>query len=140
MTRNILENIGSYKNEMTISQVVRFFEGFGMSFTKTMIQNYVRVGVIPPPIRQRYYVKNHLILLAITYGLKESYSLPEITKLFKLYIKTGKDNEPVIMYETYRALWEKYYNTTSLENILDLMVQTTVNKKIVKNMLDNEDL
>ena len=41
-------NLETFNDEMTISQVVRFFNRYGKNFTKTMIQNYVRVGVIPP--------------------------------------------------------------------------------------------
>ena len=42
-----LINFETFNEEMTISQVVRFFKRNGKNFTKTMIQNYVRVGVIP---------------------------------------------------------------------------------------------
>ncbi len=70
--------IATLSDELTISQVVRFFEKQGKSFTKTMIQNYVRVGVLPPPVDKRYYTKNHLILLALIDNLKAIYSLEEI--------------------------------------------------------------
>ena len=70
--------IATLSDELAISQVVRFFERQGRSFTKTMIQNYVRVGVLPPPVDKRYYTKNHLILLALIDNLKAIYSLEEI--------------------------------------------------------------
>lgn len=35
--------LSTFNDEMTISQVVRFFNKQGRNFTKTMIQNYVRV-------------------------------------------------------------------------------------------------
>lgn len=70
--------IATLSDELTISQVVKFFERQGRNFTKTMIQNYVRVGVLPPPIDKRYYSKNHLVLLALIDNLKEIYSLDEI--------------------------------------------------------------
>lgn len=65
-------------DELTISQVVKFFERQGRSFTKTMIQNYVRVGVLPAPIDKRYYTKNHLVLLTLIDSLKTVHSLEEI--------------------------------------------------------------
>ncbi|MCX7923749.1 MAG: DUF1836 domain-containing protein [Clostridia bacterium] len=65
-------------DELTISQVVKFFERQGRSFTKTMIQNYIRVGVLPPPVDKRYYTKNHLVLLTLIDNLKSIYSLDEI--------------------------------------------------------------
>lgn len=70
--------IATLSDELTISQVVKFFEKQGKSFTKTMIQNYVRVGVLPPPVDKRYYTRNHLILLTLIDHLKAIYSLEEI--------------------------------------------------------------
>jgi len=70
--------IATLSDELTISQVVKFFEKQGRSFTKTMIQNYVRVGVLPPPVDKRYYTKNHLVMLTLIDNLKEIYSLEEI--------------------------------------------------------------
>jgi DNA-binding transcriptional MerR regulator len=70
--------IATLSDELTISQVVKFFERQGRSFTKTMIQNYVRVGVLPPPLEKRYYTKNHLVLLTLIDNLKVIYSLEEI--------------------------------------------------------------
>ena len=70
--------IATLSDELTISQVVKFFERQGRNFTKTMIQNYVRVGVLPPPVEKRYYTKNHLVLLTLIDNLKAIYSLEEI--------------------------------------------------------------
>ena len=70
--------IATLSDELTISQVVKFFERQGKEFTKTMIQNYVRVGVLPPPVDKRYYTKNHLVLLTLIDNLKSVYSLEEI--------------------------------------------------------------
>jgi DNA-binding transcriptional MerR regulator len=70
--------IVTLSDELTISQVVKFFDRQGRSFTKTMIQNYVRVGVLPPPVDKRYYTKNHLILLTLIDNLKAIYSLEDI--------------------------------------------------------------
>lgn len=75
--------IATLSDELTISQVVKFFEKQGRSFTKTMIQNYVRVGVLPPPIDKRYYTRNHLILLTLIDNLKVIYSLEEIRTLLE---------------------------------------------------------
>jgi len=49
--------IATLSDELTISQVVKFFERQGRSFTKTMIQNYVRVGVLPPPVQEILHQK-----------------------------------------------------------------------------------
>ncbi len=83
---NVINNsyevkIATLSDELTISQVVKFFEKQGKSFTKTMIQNYVRVGVLPPPLEKRYYTRNHLIFLTLIDSLKNVYSLEEIKTL-----------------------------------------------------------
>jgi DNA-binding transcriptional MerR regulator len=75
--------IASLSDELTISQVVKFFEKQGRNLTKTMIQNYIRVGVLPPPIEKRYYTKDHLVLLTLIDNLKSIYSLEEIKSLFE---------------------------------------------------------
>lgn len=83
ITNNIIDKDNQVKivtlsDELTISQVVKFFERQGRSFTKTMIQNYIRVGVLPPPVEKRYYTKDHLIMLTLIDNLKAIYSLEEI--------------------------------------------------------------
>lgn len=75
--------IVTLSDELTISQVVKFFDKQGRNFTKTMIQNYVRVGVLPPPVDKRYYTKNHLVLLTLIDHLKAIYSLEEIKIVLK---------------------------------------------------------
>jgi len=112
LRHEVLENIGRYDGEMTISQVVRFFERQGLAFTKTMIQNYVRVGVMPPPVDKRYYVKEHLILLALIHQLKEIYSLEDIKRLISPIAKdisTFDDDilDMAAVYGIYAELYEK---------------------------------
>lgn len=75
--------IASLSDELTISQVVKFFDKQGRNLTKTMIQNYIRVGVLPPPIEKRYYTKDHLVLLTLIDNLKSIYSLEEIKSLLE---------------------------------------------------------
>ncbi|HAQ40795.1 DUF1836 domain-containing protein [Anaeropeptidivorans aminofermentans] len=107
---NILANIESYNDEMTISQVVRFFERHGLNFTKTMIQNYIRVGLIPPPLEKRYYTKKHLILLTIIDSFKDIYSLDEIGRLFKPILKDTEtfDDDIIDMSVIYNEFYRYY--------------------------------
>ena len=84
---NALEDISIFNEEMTISQVVRFFERRGIEFTKTMIQNYVRINLLPPPAEKRYYTRQHLILLNLIHSLKSIYSLDDIKELFRPILK-----------------------------------------------------
>lgn len=129
---NILKNFESYNDEMTISQVVRFFERHGITFTKTMIQNYVRVGILPPPIDRRYYIKNHLILLTVIHSLKDVFSLEEIGNIFKPIMNDNKtfDDDIIDMgsvYKEYISLYEKTINdfSKSIPSLLNRVSDTT---------------
>ena len=79
---NILENLKNYSSKMKISQIIIFFQRQNILFTKTMIQNYVRIGLLPPPVEKRYYNKKHIIFLTIINELKAIYSLEEIKNIF----------------------------------------------------------
>ena len=78
----ILDVLKGYNDRMTISQAVIFFERRGYNITKTMIQNYIRVFVLPPPVDRRRYTKNHIFFILLIDCLKSIYSLDEIRELF----------------------------------------------------------
>ena len=50
--------------------------------TKTMINNYSKVGLLKP-IKGKKYSKNHLILLLLIFELKQSLSIQDIKKLLE---------------------------------------------------------
>lgn len=50
--------------------------------TKTMINNYAKAKIFPPPVKKKY-TKNHLILLIIIYHLKTVLSIHDISILLK---------------------------------------------------------
>jgi len=105
----------SFNEEMTISQVVSFFKRNGYYFTKTMIQNYIRIGVLPPPVNKRNYTKNHLLLLALIYRLKTVFSLDEIKEVFMPILKQSDTFEDDLikteqLYDTYHSLHTKALN------------------------------
>ena len=56
--------------------------------TKTMINNYVKHGVIKPPISKKYN-KEHIAYLFVIFILKQIYSMDEIKKLLNLAIQTS---------------------------------------------------
>jgi DNA-binding transcriptional MerR regulator len=74
-----------------------------------MIQNYVRVGVLPPPVDKRYYTMNHLVLLTLIDNLKVIYSLDEIKTVLEPISNNPKVFEDDIikttdMYRNYLAM------------------------------------
>jgi len=109
-----LRNIRSYNDEMTISQVIRYFERQGVFFTKPMIQGYVRAGLLPPLKERHYYTRAHMVLLAMIESLKRGFSSEEIRRLFgalgarKAFPGAGTDlddsAEMLAAYEAYTAL------------------------------------
>lgn len=126
--RNPLDNIHNYNDKMTISQVVRFFERQDIHFTKTMIQNYVRHSVIPPPHEKRYYTKEHLIMLVIIDSVKEVYSLEEIKNIFPPAPLAADNENGASMTELYAQLLQIYQSAVKdwIASVPNLMEKAAV--------------
>ncbi|MCL1924360.1 MAG: DUF1836 domain-containing protein [Defluviitaleaceae bacterium] len=80
---NIMDSFSKYHSKLYLSQVILFFERHNIKFTKTMIQNYVRIGLLNPLSEKRYYVKEHIIMLFFIASLKSILSLDELKILFE---------------------------------------------------------
>ena len=109
----ILEKLKGYNVKMTISQVVIFFSRLGYNITKTMIQNYVRVSVLPPPENKRHYTKNHVLLILIIEHLKIIYSLEEIKLIFKPVLDMVFIEKTCAMPEIYKIFCDYYEKKTA---------------------------
>ena len=72
--------------------------------TKTMINNYAKAKLFPPPIKKKYS-KNHLMLLIIIYHLKSILSINDIKKLLKPIIDEINSNEKC---ETLEILYNQF--------------------------------
>lgn len=95
----------------TMSQVIDLFEKRNIYFTKTTIQNYVRVGVLPPPLNKRYYVKKHLVLLSLLKTLKTVYSLDEIKKVFEPILRSPNTfDDDIIDIVDIEAIYSNFCN------------------------------
>lgn len=79
---NILDGIEHYPEKLRVSKVILYFERRGIFFTKTMIQSYVKIGLLPPLNKQKFYSRNHLVFLALTDALKNTYSLDNLINIF----------------------------------------------------------
>lgn len=144
--KDVLTKIQSYNDEMTISQVVRFFERQGIPMTKTMIQNYVRVDVLPPPADKRYYTKRHLLFLYIIDNLKTVFSLDEIKRVFAPVIKdtTTFDDDVMdmfLVYKSYVTFYEETIETfkaelpSLMEQYSDLTGKNFINNDKNENLI-----
>lgn len=84
--------------------------------TKTMINNYVKHGVVKPPINKKYN-KEHMAYLFVVFTLKQVYSMEDIKKLIELGIKTSPVNQA---YDLFCNELEKAIKLTFIgENYID---------------------
>jgi len=127
--RDILLNIDQYPPRLAISNVVKFFEQRGVTVTKSMIQNYVRDKLLPPPVDNRYYTHKHLATLALIDMLKTVYDMTAI-KAVLLPLIDG-DGVPLDVYfrcvqrtEAMAERWQESVAPLILEDNLLLMAHS----------------
>lgn len=116
--------------------------------TKTMINNYVKHGILTPPINKKYN-KNHLARLIVICILKQVYSINDIDSLITLALKTSGIE---ISYNKFCMLVEKAIDSTFKKEefvypneelteeryLLKTVVQTFVNKLYVQKAFLNK--
>lgn len=106
--------------EMFMEQVTSFMEEHLRSnlrseeektLTKTMINNYTKNKMMPPPVKKRYSRK-HLIFLIYIYYMKNVMSISDILKLMEPLMK--EDITDDMLYEIYQKTFEmektQYFN------------------------------
>lgn len=89
--------------------------------TKTMINNYTKNQILPPPIKKKYS-KEHLMLLILTYHLKQILSISDIhTLLSPISEKYNAEKTESVsidtLYKTFLDIQSNEYNNFS-KNIL----------------------
>ena len=97
-----LQNIRHFSPTMTIAQVLKFCERMNMGITRGMVQNYIRDGLLPPPVNKRLYTHKHLAALAMIGRLKAVFDMPTIKEALAPYM----DEEGLPM-EVYEGLMQK---------------------------------
>ena len=68
-----------------------------------MINNYVKLKVLPPPVKKRY-TRDHLCQLILICLLKQVLSLPEIQRLIAAQLET---RDVRAMYDGFSAMQER---------------------------------
>ncbi|MCJ7855639.1 DUF1836 domain-containing protein [Lachnospiraceae bacterium NSJ-143] len=66
--------------------------------TKTMINNYAKAKLFPPPVKKKY-TKNHVMLLIIIYHLKNMLSINDISRIIQPVTSALNENPESIMLE-----------------------------------------
>lgn len=110
--------------------------------TPAMINNYVKLKVLPPPVKKRYN-RTHLCYLIIICMLKQVLAIPEIRTLLadqleKNNIRSVYNNFCDVQ-EHALALFsprQEIENTSFSNRILLLAVHANVNKMIAEKMID----
>ncbi len=81
--------------------------GVDKILTKTMINNYAKNDLLPPPIKKKYS-KDHIILLIFIYYYKNILSFSDIQTLFDpLYKRFGKDDADINLRDIYTTIYDE---------------------------------
>lgn len=109
--------------------------------TKTMINNYVKQGLIKPP-RKKKYSRLHIATLFVICILKQIYSISDINELIMLAIKTAKFNsaydqfcdalEKAILYTFEGIEYKVPENMTFEQSLLKSVAQSFASKLYVE--------
>ncbi len=124
--------------ELYMDQVTTFMDRYlsknkrteeDKTLTKTMINNYTKNDLLPPPNKKRYS-KEHIILLIYIYYFKNVVTINDIQVVLKPLIDNYYDNKDAThsLEEVYTTLYEleklQYDNTeTSITKTLELIEQ-----------------
>lgn len=141
--------------DLYIDQLVSFLEQYLFGYiksenekeekiiTKTMINNYVKHGVIEPPINKKYN-KEHMASLFVIFVLKQVYSISDIKKLIHFAIETSSIEDAYDRFcsELEKAIRIVFAEKTYLKNnklsqeqyILRNVVQSFANKLYVQRI------
>lgn len=134
--------------------------------TKTMINNYAKAKIFPPPQKKKY-TKNHIMLLIMIYHLKSILSISDISRLLKPvteeltknvqspllemiysdFVELQKQNQKniaMVLENNYMEntiaspQYHKYENETNQNIIvvLQLVIQSNTEKRIAEKILD----
>ncbi|WP_413378819.1 DUF1836 domain-containing protein [Alkalihalobacillus sp. 1P02AB] len=146
----ILQNLGLDKQlkledipdlDLYMDQVIQLFEKtYRQSkrdedekiLTKTMINNYAK-GKLLPPIKNKKYSKNHLILMNFVYELKGALSLTDIKMTLAVWNQQLGD-ESVQLEESFQA-----YLMVQEKNLEDFFTEINKKEKEVDKVFEQVD-
>jgi DNA-binding transcriptional MerR regulator len=102
--------------DLYMDQVIALMEKY-LSFHKTnesdtiithsMINNYVKLGIVPAPVKKKYS-REHIAYLIIICTLKQALPIPEIKKLIDIRVKRTSIEETLNFFSD---LYDSTFNT-----------------------------
>ena len=131
-----MDQVITYINEK-LKDTYFFEEKF---ITKSMINNYVKTGIVHPPVK-KHYTKSHLAYFLVLTLLKRCYSMQQITSLLHIYTDV-KDSSIEQAYDLFISrfeaslndVFENNRNTVDFENqspeqeLMDNVIQCVIYK------------
>lgn len=109
--------------------------------TRTMINNYTKLGLLMPP-KNKKYSREHMMLLTLIYDLKNVLSINDIKSLFSPILNNieTRDDDLMSLEEIYTAFLE--LNNIEFDNFFNSFVQKLdlINEKTVDLEKDNKDI
>ena len=107
--------------------------------TKTMINNYVKAGIIDKPIKKKYN-RNHMAKMIMVYFLKNIVSINEVEKILdsdlstdEFYDRFSKIHNEVV--DNTNSMMKKEENNDKLELVLHLLLQADINKRLAEEII-----
>ena len=132
-------NIDLYMDQVTtfmdehLSDVKRYEDD--KILTKTMINNYTKNDLLPPPVKKKYS-KEHIYVLTFIYYLKNILSISDIQKLLNPLTDKffNKEELPDLEY-----IYSEIYNMEKAQIAKDVVERTQVAKEAFLDVENEED-
>ncbi len=117
--------------------------------TKTMINNYAKDKLIPPPLKKKY-AKEHIVFLILIYHLKSILSIADIKILLTPLLKKVLDGDTADLFFVYEYFLKMQENKAyQLENssvnseiqkiltVFNLVMEANNKKRFAEKIIDN---
>lgn len=136
-----LPDVGLYMDQV-VSIIDKYFKVLDRDddkpiITSSMVNNYVKLGIIPPPVKKKYEPK-HLAYLIMICLLKQVLTMSEITLLLR-----WEDEQFVEKYDNFCNLQERVFTDLDISDTndplaLSMLALTTklYAQKLIKIQLD----
>ncbi|WP_418791178.1 DUF1836 domain-containing protein [Phosphitispora sp. TUW77] len=109
--------------------------------TKTMINNYTKAGLLMPP-QNKKYSKEHIILLILTYHLKNIISITDIRALFRPILNNlaSREDDVISLEEIYATFLE--LKKIEFDSFYDSLIEkfTVIKEKTRSIDIDNREM
>lgn len=106
--------------------------------TKTMINNYAKAKIFPPPIKKKY-TKNHIMLLIIIYHLKTVLSIQDISNLLKpITDELNANNKSKLLEQVYQCFVDLQKQQNNLISSLPETSSAILSESIITQFEDDK--